>query len=117
MPDFGLNISGFSDLSSVDLHDAVIRAVNFSAFGVGCCSIELLVYENSAAVGRVKAFLEFEGVRSGVCSLDLPGILDNSGAGNVMTCRVNVEGGVVRLYLVEGFIEVSSESVALRFSA
>lgn len=105
-------ISDFEGLAEAELHDAIITQVQFDA-PAKRCKVALSIHEDHASHRRVNAVLEFEGVSAGTCNLDMISLFDNALSGNVMTCRVDVDRKIVRLYLSDGIIEVWSESVSL----
>lgn len=107
-----MSVVSFSDLRDVEFHDAVLIDIFFSVRGETCV-VKLEMYDTKESQDRVAVTLSFEGVASCLTRLDFPALFDNSSAGNVQNCRVDVGRGVVRLYLVDGLIEISARSTRL----
>ncbi|MCF7222493.1 hypothetical protein [Marilutibacter chinensis] len=97
----------FSDLASRDFHDAEIIAIHFD-LRARRCNIELALPKEMDRE-RLPFALELTGLSAATCALDINEIVDNAKTGNVMTCRVDEERKIVRLYLTDGFVELRGE--------
>ncbi|KAB8172194.1 hypothetical protein FKV24_015240 [Lysobacter maris] len=99
-------------LGHVELHDAVLYGIDLRVFE-GICEVRLSMYETPESSSRIDATLSMTGVESCLMSVDTPSLLENASAGNVANCRVDVDRGVVRLYLTDGLLEVFASAVSL----
>ena len=79
----------------------------------GTCVLDLRMFETPEAATRINAALHLEGVSSILASLDMFNLSSYSQFGNVQTCHVEVQRKMIRLYLVDGLIEVAARSLQL----
>ena len=105
-------INSIERLGELELHDSVLGNVEFSV-QKRSCAVKLLIYEGANSRDRMGVTLYLGGIVSCLATLDFPSLIDNARSGNVANCRVDVEQGVVRLYLADGLLEVRASSVSL----
>ena len=105
-------VSSIRDLANIELHDAVLGDVELR-MRERSCAVKLLMFETPESRQRVGATLSFEGITSCVASLDFRSLVDNARSGNVSNCRVDIDHKITRLYLADGLLEITADSVSL----
>ncbi|MDQ1061693.1 hypothetical protein [Stenotrophomonas sp. SORGH_AS_0282] len=105
-------LSHLSQLVAVELHDAVVGDVVLS---IEDRSVEVSVKlpDSGESQGELHRSCLFKEVGNCLVRLDFSALAEESWAGNVQNCRLDVDAGVARFYLAGGLIECSSRSLAL----
>lgn len=96
----------YSDMQG---HDARLDGVEFDA-EKRTVTVHLLAYPEKNASKRVAVYILFEGVTSLALNADLASLASNRSAGNVNHWHIAEREGTSHIYLVEGYIGISSQS-------
>lgn len=90
-------------------HDARLDGVDFDA-EKRTVLVHLLAYPETNASERIAISILFEGVTSLTLNADLASLASNRSAGNVNHWHIAERDGISHIYLVEGYIGISSQS-------
>ena len=104
-------LSSLSQLRTVELHDAIVGDVVLSVVD-RTCGVSVKP-DASKEQSEVHLSCVFQEVGACLVRLDFRALAEESWAGNVQNCRLDVDAGVARLYLAGGLIECSSRSFLL----
>jgi len=101
-------------LSEIELHDAVLKrfAVDHEQ---GIATIELDLYENEDDRNRRGARITFSEVEAVAQIVDMHRMKDNSSAGNINQWVPSLSAGTTYIYLVDGCISVTANTVKVEF--
>ena len=90
-------------------HDAQLNGVDFDA-EKRTALVHLLAYPDANASKRVAISILFEHVTSLALNADLATLASNRSAGNVNHWHIAEREGTSYIYLIEGYIGISSQS-------
>lgn len=102
-------------IEGFDLHDSRLLEIRIQPTSA-TVTIELEIYENGKAKNRVPASVICRGTTAFSGVLDFFELADNHSSGNVMTCRSDLERGILRLYVADGYAEIKASEIELRIS-
>jgi len=101
-----------TNIESIDWHDGILETMSVEKDFV----ISVLIYSTEDAKSRSFLKLQFKGVKSILFTCDKSELEINLNAGNISNGYVkkNNSGAMIfRLYLVDGYIEVTYETVII----
>lgn len=102
-------IQGFEN-SSLDF--SYIESIEFSPKFSSCC-VEMQARTGISTSDRAPASLVFQGVTASFCRLNVVAMSGVHKYGNVGGCTIYPERNMLRMYLADGFLEISAHAASL----